>query len=66
MGGYFLALATAVTDRVARISERRPHDSAKFEVVELLGMSDKEFRTSRRPDFAVVFQDSARSLNPTA
>jgi oligopeptide/dipeptide ABC transporter ATP-binding protein len=39
--------------------------SAKFEGVELLGMSDKELRTRRGPDFAMVFQDPARSLNPT-
>src|ERR1700722_6947062 len=39
--------------------------SAKFEGTELLGMTDKELRTRRGPDFAMVFQDPARSLNPT-
>jgi oligopeptide/dipeptide ABC transporter ATP-binding protein len=39
--------------------------SAKFEGVELLGMSEKELRVRRGPDFAMVFQDPARSLNPT-
>ena len=39
--------------------------SARFEGVELLGMSDKELRIRRGPDFAMVFQDPARSLNPT-
>jgi oligopeptide/dipeptide ABC transporter ATP-binding protein len=39
--------------------------SAKFEGTELLGLSEKELRPRRGPDFAMVFQDPARSLNPT-
>ncbi|MBO0692335.1 MAG: ABC transporter ATP-binding protein [Acidimicrobiaceae bacterium] len=39
--------------------------SVRFEGKELLGLSDKEMRTHRGPDIAMVFQDPARSLNPT-
>jgi oligopeptide/dipeptide ABC transporter ATP-binding protein len=39
--------------------------SARFEGEELIGLSDKELRHHRGPDFAMVFQDPARSLNPT-
>jgi oligopeptide/dipeptide ABC transporter ATP-binding protein len=46
-------------------STARISGSAKFEGVELLGMSEKDLRTRRGPDFAMVFQDPARSLNPT-
>jgi oligopeptide/dipeptide ABC transporter ATP-binding protein len=39
--------------------------SIKFEGRELLGLSDKQMRRHRGPDMAMVFQDPARSLNPT-
>jgi len=41
------------------------HGSAKFNGKELLGLSEKELRQHRGPDVAMVFQDPARSLNPT-
>jgi oligopeptide/dipeptide ABC transporter ATP-binding protein len=39
--------------------------SVRFEGKEFLGLSDKEMRVHRGPDVAMVFQDPARSLNPT-
>lgn len=39
--------------------------SARFEGTELLGLSDKQMRKHRGADVAMVFQDPARSLNPT-
>ncbi len=39
--------------------------SARFEGTELLGLTDKELRRHRGKDVAMVFQDPARSLNPT-
>jgi oligopeptide/dipeptide ABC transporter ATP-binding protein len=39
--------------------------SARFEGTELLGLTDKELRKHRGKDVAMVFQDPARSLNPT-
>ncbi|SFS79294.1 ABC transporter ATP-binding protein [Saccharopolyspora flava] len=39
--------------------------SARLDGVELVGLPDKEMRRHRGADIAVVFQDPARSLNPT-
>ncbi|MEB3369038.1 ABC transporter ATP-binding protein [Saccharopolyspora mangrovi] len=39
--------------------------SARFDGVELVGMPDKQLRRYRGADIAMVFQDPARSLNPT-
>jgi len=39
--------------------------SVLFEGQELLGRTDKEMRSRRGADVAMVFQDPARSLNPT-
>ncbi|GAA2353074.1 murein tripeptide/oligopeptide ABC transporter ATP-binding protein OppD [Saccharopolyspora halophila] len=39
--------------------------SARFDGVELLGLSEREMRGRRGADIAMVFQDPARSLNPT-
>jgi oligopeptide/dipeptide ABC transporter ATP-binding protein len=39
--------------------------SARFEGSELLGLTDKQLRRHRGKDVAMVFQDPARSLNPT-
>jgi oligopeptide/dipeptide ABC transporter ATP-binding protein len=39
--------------------------SAKFQGIELLGLGERALRKRRGPDFAMVFQDPARSLNPT-
>lgn len=39
--------------------------SARFEGRELVGLPDKEMRRHRGADIAMVFQDPARSLNPT-
>jgi oligopeptide/dipeptide ABC transporter ATP-binding protein len=38
--------------------------SIKFEGVELLGLGERQLRQRRGLDFAMVFQDPARSLNP--
>jgi oligopeptide/dipeptide ABC transporter ATP-binding protein len=39
--------------------------SVRLDGVELLGLSEKEMRQHRGTDLATVFQDPARSLNPT-
>jgi len=39
--------------------------SARFEGTELIGMPEKEMRSWRGAKIAMVFQDPARSLNPT-
>src|SRR6185437_11865335 len=39
--------------------------SARLRGTELLGLSDAELRRHRGSDLAMVFQDPARSLNPT-
>jgi peptide/nickel transport system ATP-binding protein/oligopeptide transport system ATP-binding protein len=39
--------------------------SARFDGAELLGLSENELRQHRGADLAMVFQDPARSLNPT-
>lgn len=39
--------------------------SARFDGEELVGLPDKEMRRRRGADIAMVFQDPARSLNPT-
>lgn len=39
--------------------------SARFDGVELLGLSEKQMRRHRGADVAMVFQDPSRSLNPT-
>jgi oligopeptide/dipeptide ABC transporter ATP-binding protein len=39
--------------------------SARFAGTELIGLKDKEMRRYRGADLAMVFQDPARSLNPT-
>ncbi|GLY66735.1 ABC transporter ATP-binding protein [Amycolatopsis taiwanensis] len=39
--------------------------SARFSGVELLGLSERQMRRHRGADIAMVFQDPARSLNPT-
>jgi oligopeptide transport system ATP-binding protein len=39
--------------------------SARFDGTELLGLIDRQMRKHRGPDLAMVFQDPARSLNPT-
>ncbi|MFF4778011.1 ABC transporter ATP-binding protein [Microtetraspora fusca] len=39
--------------------------SARFEGTELIGMPEREIRRRRGRDIAMVFQDPARSLNPT-
>jgi oligopeptide/dipeptide ABC transporter ATP-binding protein len=39
--------------------------SVRFQGRELIGLSDKEMRRHRGADIAMVFQDPARSLNPT-
>jgi oligopeptide/dipeptide ABC transporter ATP-binding protein len=39
--------------------------SARFRGTELIGLSDNEMRRHRGADIAMVFQDPARSLNPT-
>ena len=39
--------------------------SARFEETELVGLPDREMRKHRGADLAMVFQDPARSLNPT-
>jgi oligopeptide/dipeptide ABC transporter ATP-binding protein len=43
----------------------RVEGSARLEGAELLGISDRELRRHLGRDIAVVFQDPARSLNPT-
>ena len=39
--------------------------SARFDGRELLGLPEQEMRRCRGADIAMVFQDPARSLNPT-
>ncbi|MBV9447946.1 MAG: ABC transporter ATP-binding protein [Streptosporangiaceae bacterium] len=39
--------------------------SARFRDAELIGLSDEQLRPHRGADIAMVFQDPARSLNPT-
>lgn len=39
--------------------------SARFDDTELVGLSEREMRRRRGADIAMVFQDPARSLNPT-
>jgi ABC-type glutathione transport system ATPase component len=39
--------------------------SARLDGTELIGLSDAEMRRHRGADVAMVFQDPARSLNPT-
>jgi oligopeptide/dipeptide ABC transporter ATP-binding protein len=39
--------------------------SARFREAELIGLSDEQLRPHRGADIAMVFQDPARSLNPT-
>ncbi|MGH9101901.1 MAG: ABC transporter ATP-binding protein [Acidimicrobiales bacterium] len=39
--------------------------SVRFEGVELLGLAERQIRRHRGNDLAMVFQDPARSLNPT-
>lgn len=39
--------------------------SVRFEGKEFLGLSERAMRAHRGPDIAMVFQDPARSLNPT-
>jgi oligopeptide/dipeptide ABC transporter ATP-binding protein len=39
--------------------------SARFAGTELLGLGEEDLRRHRGPDLAMVFQDPARSLNPT-
>jgi oligopeptide/dipeptide ABC transporter ATP-binding protein len=39
--------------------------SVKFEGIEILGLARRELRRHRGRDIAMVFQDAARSLNPT-
>ena len=39
--------------------------SARFQGTELIGLSDDRLREHRGTDVAMVFQDPARSLNPT-
>jgi oligopeptide/dipeptide ABC transporter ATP-binding protein len=39
--------------------------SVRFEGIELVGMKEKEFRRHRGSDFSMIYQDPARSLNPT-
>jgi oligopeptide/dipeptide ABC transporter ATP-binding protein len=39
--------------------------SVRFRGTELVGLSDRELRSHRGPDIAMVFQDPSRSLNPT-
>jgi oligopeptide/dipeptide ABC transporter ATP-binding protein len=39
--------------------------SARFDGVELIGLPEREMRRHRGADIAMVFQDPARSLNPT-
>lgn len=39
--------------------------SARLDGEELIGLSERELRRHRGPDVAMVFQDPARSLNPT-
>jgi oligopeptide/dipeptide ABC transporter ATP-binding protein len=39
--------------------------SARFDGVELVGLPEREMRRHRGADIAMVFQDPARSLNPT-
>ncbi len=39
--------------------------SARFDGTELVGLSEREMRRRRGADIAMVFQDPARSLNPT-
>jgi oligopeptide/dipeptide ABC transporter ATP-binding protein len=51
---------TGLLPSAARIS-----GSVRFEGVELLGKSPQALRRHRGTDFAMVFQDPARSLNPT-
>ena len=41
------------------------HGSARLRGSELIGLSDSELRKHRGADLAMVFQDPARSLNPT-
>jgi len=41
------------------------HGSARLRGSELIGLSDAELRKHRGSDMAMVFQDPARSLNPT-
>jgi len=43
----------------------RVSGSARFENIELIGLSDAELRRHRGADLAMVFQDPSRSLNPT-
>ena len=51
---------TGLLPPTARVS-----GSVRFEGRELLAMSPRELRKHRGVDFAMVFQDPARSLNPT-
>ena len=39
--------------------------SARFDGTELVGLPEREMRRHRGADIAMVFQDPARSLNPT-
>ena len=39
--------------------------SARFRGIQLIGLTDSELRRHRGTDMAMVFQDPARSLNPT-
>jgi oligopeptide/dipeptide ABC transporter ATP-binding protein len=43
----------------------RVHGSVRFEGRELLGLSERELRDVRGREISMVFQDPARSLNPT-
>ncbi|WP_214405640.1 ABC transporter ATP-binding protein [Pseudonocardia lacus] len=46
-------------------STARVSGSARFDGTELVGLSEREARRHRGADIAMVFQDPARSLNPT-
>lgn len=41
------------------------HGSARLNGVELVGLAERQLRSHRGQDVAMVFQDSGRSLNPT-
>jgi len=57
------ASARAIMGLLPRTAEAS--GSVRFEGKEFLGLSDKQMRAHRGPDVAMVFQDPARSLNPT-